>query len=353
MKTSFSSHSELCHVWANLNQPDCVSGRSLRSSNMHAEGSTLFTWGTALAKHVFARSGSRLVLFNGTRYSNSSSKHQCHASRAIHGDSVTLDNLSRGASVLDLDGKQVFANLCAQATDLIRKASRARTNKGHYLTSAQRKANEANTARTFFKLRCKAFAPDIHAEMEAWRAQEDARLLAEKQAKALREKLLAQFRPRALALWRASDTQEMNGSLLAEIRAAGLANFTRSDLLTSEQRAAGFSCVLRLSSDRSRVETSQGAQVLVRTVRFLWAFCSTAKATQTAVASEVLARFPRLDNYTCNEIDSAGNVRAGCHFIPFAEVETIARELGLPPFNGEPAEAPEIPEIPVSEEVTA
>lgn len=113
--------------------------------------------------------------------------------------------------------------------------------------------------------------------------------------------------------------------------------------MSSDSQGIDGAALLRLSEDGERVETSKGAQVLVRTVKFLWAYCRTAKATQTPVPAETLARFPRLDHYTANQITEAGDLRAGCHYIPFAEIEYIAQKLHLPPFNGAPAEAPAIP----------
>lgn len=172
-----------------------------------------------------------------------------------------------------------------------------------------------------------------------------------------REEKQAAFAPRAreinaarLALWREGKepSAEQFEAWDAEHRAA--LSFMPQAVAADDPHAEA--AALRLSADGSRVETSRGAQVLARTVCFLWPFVAKARATASAVAAETVARFPRLDHYNARSIDAHGNLSAGCHFIPFAEIERIARALNLPPFTLAEAEQC-TPQIPVDAEAVA
>lgn len=92
---------------------------------------------------------------------------------------------------------------------------------------------------------------------------------------------------------------------------------------------------LRLSADRRRVETSQGAEVPARVCAALWPMIGECKRTGAA------RTFPggsdpgavRLGRFLLDAIDGDGNIRAGCHFIPFSELADIAGRLNFAPHN--------------------
>lgn len=88
---------------------------------------------------------------------------------------------------------------------------------------------------------------------------------------------------------------------------------------------------LRLSADRRRVETSQGAEVPARVCSHMW------KLIGEVIAEGKTREFPRgaveLGHFSLDSIDEAGNVRAGCHFIPYAELRDIAARLSFTPHN--------------------
>lgn len=382
MKHVFSSHSELAHVWANLSRAECTEGRNGRASNCSFSGEAFVSWGTVIARHYW-HAGRRCVVINSRAYSSSTRKHHSHVRRALsdsNGPRFEQPVPGGYGQQWEPDPRVIHAGCVASALDSYSKSTHARVNRVWLFNAAVETLAKANEATAFFGLRFKPFALATEAqqldtllslgaqikrqtdaqrrkEEKAQRAREElARVRAE-----LRAKVLAHFAPQALANWRAHvSTDTVNGSrpqrsaseqLGQHISEGDLLDFAVSGQDRRGVLGQGRPAALRLSEDGSRVETSRSAQVLVRTVRFLWAFCATAKATQTPVPADTLARFPRLTHYTCDEIDAQGNVRAGCHFIAFVEIEGIARQLGLPPFNGQPAEAPAIPAA--SEEVTA
>lgn len=341
MKTSFSNR-ELPHVWLNLTDAELDGLRSGRGSNFAFHGPELVSYQTTVAR-IYRKGAARLVLIDSNRFSPSTGKQLGYLSRALRPVDLTvsLDFGRRGQS-LRFSPLEMWEAAKAEAKDYAQQASEARGRGPFLLSLASDAVAKAEKIRTFFKLRNKPFAPDLSTlaeqmKEETKKAAVRAALLAEKRAA-----YVAKHGPELLNLWRTH--QEMHPRWLAISDGAKKigAGFTYAALITSPDFAG--TSALRLSVDGSRVETSQGAQVLVRTVRFLWAFCRHAKATGAALDSETLARFPRLDNYRADSIDAGGNLSAGCHRIPFAEVENIARALNLPPFDGAPAEAPTIPE---------
>lgn len=85
---------------------------------------------------------------------------------------------------------------------------------------------------------------------------------------------------------------------------------------------------LRLNEDKTRIETSKGAQVLVSSARILWNTIKRVKESgQEYVPSETVAERIKIDYYTLNKVTADGNIIIGCHNILYSESELIAKEL--------------------------
>lgn len=86
---------------------------------------------------------------------------------------------------------------------------------------------------------------------------------------------------------------------------------------------------LRLSADGQRVETSRGAEVPASVCPLVWRLVGEVRASgepRTFAPGSV-----RLGHFSLDSIDAEGNVRAGCHSIPFTELADIASRLGYAP----------------------
>lgn len=93
----------------------------------------------------------------------------------------------------------------------------------------------------------------------------------------------------------------------------------------------GRAAFLRLSADRRRVETSRGAEVPASICPLVWQLIGETRASgepRTFAPGSV-----RLGPFSLDSIDAEGNIAAGCHFIPFAELADIAARLGYAPHN--------------------
>lgn len=149
MKNVFSSHSELCHVFASRSQD------SGRASNMSFNDGALYSYGTAIMRFC-EHDGKEFLLVNGTSYSNSTSKHMGHARRATSHIRPTfyLGNLRRGESLRfgSDTGDKLYAYAMDEAADRLQKSKRARTNKSFLLEQAQHWMGEAQRASDFFGL---------------------------------------------------------------------------------------------------------------------------------------------------------------------------------------------------------
>lgn len=93
----------------------------------------------------------------------------------------------------------------------------------------------------------------------------------------------------------------------------------------------GRGAFLRLSADGRRVETSRGAEVPAHVCPLVWRLVGEVRAS--GAPREFAPGSVRLGHFTLDSIDAEGNVRAGCHFIPFSELADIASRLGYAPHN--------------------
>ncbi len=337
------NRNELAHLWTNQTDEELTRGRSAQASNARFEGAAFWHYATVISRIYRREDGRRLVLLDSARFSSRTSQVQCALRRAERASDVNVSlGFGRRGQSLQLTPKQIWESAIAECHDFAEQASKARGRAPYLLECARGSVVKAETVREFFKLRNKPFAPDLSRLMEHAKTQAAQRVEFEKRAADRKEKAFKTYGPRLLALWRAHEEGGPEWQIQSEgMKKAGNSGLAVGRLISTPGFEAN--AALRLSINRERVETSNHAQVLVRTVRFLWAFCRSAKANGAAVDAGAVARFPRLDNYHVNAIDAGGNLTAGCHRIPFAEVEGIARELGLPPFDGSPAEAPTIP----------
>jgi len=80
MKTVFSSQAQLCHVWAQQNQP------TGRAAHMYFDNETIFSYGSHYpAARIHKIKGKRFALVRSDTYSITTSKHLGHIKRAVSG----------------------------------------------------------------------------------------------------------------------------------------------------------------------------------------------------------------------------------------------------------------------------
>lgn len=343
MKTRFQNQ-DIAHVWANQTDAELAAGREGHANSMSFSGPVFRSYQTEIARLLINKKNERAFLVDASKYSVTTTAHQSRVHQAIGTGALvwSLPFGKRGQS-LRFTGAELFEHAKTLCADHIERAAKAR-NVAPCVASAQAAVSMANEVREFFGLRNKPFAPDFADLLEKAKAENAKRAEFEKNKDRLQSEFSLKNAPRFMTLWRTHQEQsdEFRG-MQARAAKLGMSYVRVSHLIRGDSPFFEGNCALRLSLDGERVETNRGAQVLVRTVKFLWAFCRHARSNSESVAPETVARMPRLDHYNVNAIDAGGNLKAGCHSVAFCEIEYIARELGLPPFNGAPCETPSIP----------
>jgi hypothetical protein len=295
MKTRFDNR-QLAHVWAQQNQPH-GSG-----SNFFFDGPSIYSYGRhfEIARFV-TRKGQRCVLFTTRSYSNSTSKHLAFARYALHGNELVfhvadigsaaagnarMDYEHRIAAALTSAGNRRSASLAISDTD-----------------RAQALTDEANGYAAFFGKRWRIAPPVVNLEAlreraAAERAREAA---ATRKADAKRD---AEYQ-KALGEWRRHERDHVPYML------------DKPTALRVAQSANG----------PAYIETSRGASVPATCARMVWDAVQEARAIN-GVQFAANAR-PRLGSFTLDAIDAAGNVTAGCHVLPYAELHALAVRFGF------------------------
>lgn len=319
MKTVVSN-SMVAHLWANQSQEHA------RSGSMSFQGPRAYSYRAHVASIVRTARGAIAALITSDKYSVTTARHcaeYAHAARhhvvyyvpdvsgTADGHVVNLAYLEkrytderaalhrcpadswRLADGRPLDKLAVLAGACADyanAFGVKREAGSIFNASGDVAAIIARRNRLLNDPKREAK-RAAAAAARERAEARKREAAEAARLVRLQECAA------------AIAEWRTG----ANVHLPWNAR-------------TNERGSA----MLRVKDDR--VETSQGAHAPldhVRRVLRFWQRVVGAGQTVTAGHNEARADIT-LGSFRLDSIDSAGNVRAGCHYIERAEVDALA-----------------------------
>ena len=119
MKRVFSSHSEVCHVWASQSQDTGSAG------NVYFDGATIYSYGRhfPMAKFQKMPNGRTVVLFETGGYSNSTSHHQSLARQSLSGLDVTVFHMPSAFWRSYIDGKAYLLGKIAETMQLSKRAS--------------------------------------------------------------------------------------------------------------------------------------------------------------------------------------------------------------------------------------
>jgi hypothetical protein len=84
--------------------------------------------------------------------------------------------------------------------------------------------------------------------------------------------------------------------------------------------------MLRVNGEQ--IETSLGARIPLAAAPMVWNLVQRALGAGGFEPSHALGRL-KLGDYPLDRIDADGTLHAGCHAIPYSELEVMARRLGL------------------------
>lgn len=318
MKTVFSN-SMVAHVWAQQTQDE---GRS-NNGNFWFKGDTIYSYRTPIARFVPTGTAGRIVLMSSENYSpTTAGKHMRPIGAAVNYDYIRVPYIGRGDWNEAPQHDKNLAYLVEQYTNEVGRINRARSAPSNYcwehLAKLADLAIKYANAFGMAEPALNSFAD--RRQIEEARAVRDAKnntpaAIAARERKKVRE---------------AAKLQELIGDYEGAWRAGGV----RASVLklTREQRRA-YDDLLR-SKIMMRVEgeeilTSLGARFPIEHGKRAFAFIL--ERRMRGEAWETNGHKIHLGHFVIDSIDAAGNVKAGCHFVKWEEVERMARTLGLLP----------------------
>lgn len=296
---------QVCHVWANQQQQE---GRN-STGNVFFERDTIYSYG-----HHFPMARidakNKVVLFTTKTYSITTSKHLSFAWRAIPGtlkilcvNNVMAKTMTDHGNNLDIIRKE--------AEGLVLSFYRART-AGE---SIKNKIDTlVDTYNTYSALYCKRAKLSIKLDNETGkkvlaRAKAAAALKAQ-ETRAENEKYINAI-PIYIDSWRKFEedhNQAVFGCNPYKLRDMALKN-----------------TLLRTNEDT--IYTSKGAEFPVSHAKLAWRIIKDCHDNNKEFIPN--GHTIHVGPFTISKIETNGDVTAGCHFIKYAEIELMAKTLGL------------------------
>jgi hypothetical protein len=89
--------------------------------------------------------------------------------------------------------------------------------------------------------------------------------------------------------------------------------------------------MLRLSSDKQTIETSEGEKVAISDVpaALLWGLACECRQQQHALIWRIVSERPRIGRWSVQVVQADGSMQIGCHNLAFAEIARLAVTLNL------------------------
>lgn len=299
MKKVFDND-QVAHVWAQHSQSE---GRS-SNGNFWFRDTAIYSYRTMIARLVFSPvNGRAAYLVTSRKYSvTTSGKHMPAVYRAISGDCFTVDNVQAHH---EFEHAENIGHTLKEYEGLLLKLSRAKSN-GEFI-EAQARALHVSAIKyaEFFGLEYPDFPVIKQETLDAMkeRAAKDSKRKAEETKKRKAAQALEQAE--RLEKWR--DNVEY----------------------VYFRTSRGDKTYMRVNG--GNIETSQGAAFPVEHAKKAFMRVLACRNSAMTWNSEEQGKTIALGHFKIDHVDTAGNVKAGCHFVEWDEIERIARQLKIFP----------------------
>lgn len=305
MKIKFSSRSEVCHVWAQRSQLEGEAG------NIFFVGDSIYSYGQHYKLAIFTDPSTALI--NSRTYSPSTSQHSSHVVNALPSFVKTfyVPNLgSHGGSPTKENHRENLRQYKKEFVNALATASRARLNVEDELSSAKHYMKKALE-----------YAETFRVKKYLWKASKQQLEMLE--GKGLKEFSKAEKVKRAKAKKirdaREAEQKKADKARLASRMAEWLEGKHHSSYASSYPET-----LMRIKG--SEVQTSKGA--IFSKVEALKAFRFIKVIANMGVDWKSNGKtFNVGPNYQIDLISKNGDVKAGCHFIRYPEIERIGKLL--------------------------
>jgi len=293
MRKVFSTHSEVCHVWAQQKQSEG------KASRIFFEDKSIYSYGRHFEMARFIDANTVFVTTRG--YSVSTAQHLSLVRRA-----VTHKTVFQVPSFTDhAENVRHYIELARGYFD---KAKRARTSTTYLLGVAK---NTVTVLREYLE-QFPTPIPDSHAEL--WTTLNQGTYLdGEVQAQLLKKEREA--RKAELESQRLRRKAELESQRLRR-EAQEREEQERLEKWINGEPGYGYFQAMRLRVREDQVETTHGAKVPVIEARKLY----------RALKAGVNVAGQHIGHYTVTRLDKE-EIVIGCHNIPLAEIERIAPQV--------------------------
>lgn len=324
-KTVFKDAYEVAHIWAQRNHTE---GR-IPSGNIYFYNNTIYSYGNHFPIATFVtRNGSTKVLFNDTTYSHTTNKHQIAVRSAIkHYDIISCDtsiikavlNFQREIKLLrkelirliNLDFTSVIS---IQARSAIKR--RKEELKLDDIARAESVYNEYVKVLEFFGAKMPKKNTKLLEQLKT-----DANLVHNAYVKLLKKQQRKKEAERKKA------QQEILVKALQTLPLWRERDYKGLEYKEQEYIASCDKTFLRIDKENDTIVTSQRAAFPVSHAIKAFPYILTCRTNSTEWQN--IGHSIHLGHYTIDKIDKEGNVKAGCHFVTWDQIEYIARELKL------------------------
>jgi hypothetical protein len=290
----------VAHLWAAQSQSEARNA----GGTFYFRDSTIYSYGAhfPIASFREALDGSRLILFTERSYSVTTSKHISITRSAIRHEKNVLFCYNPTASFPSEHTNNLRA-MFRECESVLQKAAKAKSRSADYFRTAEQ------LVKTHQRYR-EAFGLELDAPLtigENWKAlanekiaqqKEDAKKQAERKRQQDEAEQLARLE--ALDKWKAGEIVHHS--------------------------FYGCPIALRLSSDGSHLETSRGAEVPTSHAKKLWKTVQSIKASGHAYQHN--GHSIHIGDFRVDSISAEGDLRAGCHTIPFSTMAEFAGKVG-------------------------
>ena len=300
---------QVIHTWASRTQTNGESGKG----NVFFEGDRLFDYGKhfCLGQFVTTKKGELVCLLNSDHYSVTTSAHQGMTASAVPKSipkfRIPKAGYDRYSDSFDVN--KALGEYKTRAMDLAAQAKRARK---------QSSKDWLNTRAADVLEEAKEFAKAFGARFRVASLDALAKAAIEAAKRVAAERKECEERERAIALedfkaWQAG---------------------TKNHCPYAYSKTASGGAYLRVSNDGNTLQSSQGAEVpLAHAIR---AFKFIKLCRDNSKAWEKNGHSLRVGNFAVDSIKASGDIHAGCHFIEWAEIERIAKAIGV--FDATPSD---------------
>lgn len=323
------------HKWAHNTNPD----RSLTVGNKHVRGFMIRHYATPIAcKYPDKKDPTKgVVVFNNKTYSSRTSGFQSMIRRAIPSSWTTVqvysDRFYRGDDYVSTK-RRVASALAIMYEDQEKLVKELKTASPRISTRARlwtaisgKQASIAQVAKFLgrrpkglkhFKIDCEALERETNTYHAAMNEKREARWAKRSEEhrkwQEARDAEMKLTREEKIAKWR-------NGESVY----TGIHTYTRE---------LDVDTMVRFSKDGRRVQTSRGVEITLKDALNAFKIARVCRATYkrdpalAAVNNAAIALDrPKIGLYTLEEISSEGDLRIGCHFLKYGEMERLFNQL--------------------------